>query len=1738
MSLPSRAILLRPVLILLALLAFPVAVHADSLQSVAESAAQYLSDIQSQFGSSQDPAAEAANLAAANKALASGDDDGAIAAYEKAIAAGDNRPETWNQLAIIHTRLENYDHATAAAYNAFSAAASPVDKAAALARLGQILEKAEEPNLAFEAYRESVKLSPDDKVSGHLQAMLDAMTFRVIARSVAATGDQPELCLEFHGDLADTSSLHYEDYVKIAPALASPVYSVSGDKLCIGGVEFGHNYRVTVLAGLADANGDKLAGDTSVDFAVGDSEPTLGFRSATYVLPRIGSIGVPLVSVNLTKASLRLMRIGDRNIVQTIQRGIFLKAIDNYDADSIAQESGELVWTGTVDVQPERNKRVTTLIPISDMVPAIAPGVYVLIAERADGGGDKYGEKATQWLIVTDLGLTTMSGADGLNVFVRSLNSGRALDRITVKLYARNNEELASVVTDRSGLASFPPGLMRGSDGRTATALMAFRRDGDFTFLDLTRAAFDLSDRGVGGRLAPQAADAFLYADRGVYRPGETVHLGALLRDASAEALSGLPLTLKLIRPDEVEARSFTVTEQGAGGYALDIPMSASSRTGSWTVQAYLDPKGEAVGSLSFLVEDVVPARIEATLSTDAKTIKPGDPTPVALASKYLYGAPAAKLLVKGTLTVEQDSDPFLGVFPGFQFGLVDEKVDPQSEDYDDQTTDDKGDASFDMTPSDLPDTGQPLKATLHAEVYEFGGRPVIRTLSLPIRNHPLSIGLKPLFADGAVASGSDADFDIIAVDAAGNGVAASGLQYRLIPEDWDYQWFYKDGNWDYRIVTRDKPAAASGKLDIKADQPGHVSFKTDWGYYRLEVYDQASGAASSSRFYAGWGAAPGTGDTPDKLQVVADKASYAAGDTAKLLIKPPFAGEVLIAIATDHLIDSWTVDATPDGRVVEVPTDKNWGAGAYVLATAFRPGKDGDRGPGRAIGVAWLGLDPAARSLKISISPPAETRPRTAIDLPVQVDGIGGSGQAYVTIAAVDEGILQLTDFATPAPQDYYFGKRSLGLELRDLYGQLIDGRDGRRGEVRAGGDTGALAQRGAPPEIKLVALYSGVLKLDGAGKTSLHLDIPDYTGRLRIMAVAWDADKVGAGDFPLVVRDPVVATLSLPRFLAPGDKSRIAVSLQNLSGPAGDYKVTLTAAGPVTLGDGAVTTQHLDAQGTANFRVALWGNGVGDSKLRLTLLGPDGFKLEHEASLYVRAAQFPLLERSMRQLKPGESLRLDDAALARFLPETAELMASFSTLPNLDVPGLLRQLDRYPYGCIEQTTSRALPLLYVSDIAKLWGTDKEADMRARVQQAIERIFEMQRYDGGFALWDATGDAEPWLSAYAMDFLTRAKAKGYDVADVSYQNGLKWLADLAQNNPDDTSDIMAARAYALYVLAEAGAENLSALRYMADNQLDSMPAAIGTAQIAAALALHGDKARAAAAFKVAMAQFDRESGQSYWFDDYGGALRDGAAILTLAVETGASGIDLTKLLERVVSLQAGSDWFSTQEQGWLVLAANAMTAQASPMTLSLDGKDQPASAKPLYLKPDAEALAKGLTVKNVGAGPVWAGVSLIGVPEQDLPAASNGYDLERNFFLPDGTAADLDHVKQSDVLIVVLKGKRKDQDPHQTLVVDLLPAGFEIENARLAGSRKTDSFAWLGDLTEPTYQEYRDDRFVAAVDLSDKDDFTLAYLVRAVTPGSYRLPGASVEDMYRPSLRARTATGQVTISAYAGASQ
>src|SRR5262249_9108609 len=228
-----------------------------------------------------------------------------------------------------------------AAYKAYAAAAEDADKAKALNRLGRILEKAENPTVALEAYRESLNLVPDPDIKQRVAYITESLRFRVIGKSLAAAGEPPEVCLDFYGTLPATTDIHYEDYVKVTPAISEPAFTVSDAKLCIAGVDFGQHYRVTVLTGLPNAAGEKLAKQENVDFLVGDSEPSLGFKSATYVLPRDGSIGVPLYSVNVTKAKLRLLRINDRNLIPTIQRGLFLRAVDNYDANTIAEETGE-----------------------------------------------------------------------------------------------------------------------------------------------------------------------------------------------------------------------------------------------------------------------------------------------------------------------------------------------------------------------------------------------------------------------------------------------------------------------------------------------------------------------------------------------------------------------------------------------------------------------------------------------------------------------------------------------------------------------------------------------------------------------------------------------------------------------------------------------------------------------------------------------------------------------------------------------------------------------------------------------------------------------------------------------------------------------------------------------------------------------------------------------------------------------------------------------------------------------------------------------------------------------------------------------------------------------------------------------------------------------------------------------------------------------------------------------------
>jgi uncharacterized protein YfaS (alpha-2-macroglobulin family) len=1204
------------------------------------------------------------------------------------------------------------------------------------------------------------------------------------------------------------------------------------------------------------------------------------------------------------------------------------------------------------------------------------------------------------------------------------------------------------------------------------------------------------------------------------------------VRDSRGYAQAETPVVLKVFRPDEVEITQLRPTNPALGGYHARLPLALNARTGTWTVKAYTDPKADPIGQVSFQVEDFVPQRLKLELSSTTPALKPGEAAVVDMNGRFLYGAPAANLKAEAEVVLSEDGNPY-PTFPGYRFGLAQESWTAQRFPVALAGTDAQGKGQVQITLNQIPDTTRLLQARLRVSLFEPGGRPVTRSLVLPYRPQPFVIGIKPRFNDEGIKTGEEAGFDIIALDAMGQRQAKNGLRAELIREDYQYYWYHNDGRWNYKLAIRDSAPVASQTLNLTADQPAVVTQRgLDWGHYRLDVIDPSTGIGSSVRFTAGWFESTSENDTPDQMKVTLDKPRYQVGDTAKIMVRAPFAGEVLLNVVGDRLWLSKTVSASAEGATVELPIPAEWGPGVYVTATAFRtPDQKTQRGPGRAIGLAWVGLDPAPRTLNIALAAPTEWKPRQNVEVPVTVTGMDAGQPTYVTLAAVDEGILQLTDFSTPDPIQYFLGKRRLGMQLLDLYGKLIEV-GGKPGQLKVGGDADSRQLDGSGVRtVKTLALFSGPVAVDANGQAKIPLTLPDFNGQLRLMAVAWDRNRVGRADAMPLVRDPLVARVYLPRFLATDDESRITVTVQNLNAAVGDYQLRLTTTGAVAMPEAAAFTFKVTNSATQNSETktfTLRGLKPGVGQVQLHLEGPNGWQLVRESEINVRPAQTVTTSRAARRLNPAESLPLTAELLGDYIPGTGQAKLSFSSRPNLNIPDLLAQLDRYPYGCLEQTTSRALPLLYFNQVAEIWAgkNTTEAGLRERVQEAIQRILTLQDANGGFGLWNPASEVEDWLSAFAMDFLVRAREERYLVPEAAYQHGLTHLQERLNEEEEFNEQNLGWRAYNLYVLARAQKAAIGDLRYLHDNQLQKLPTPLAQAQLGAALARYGELNRAQEAFTAALKRSNRADS----IRDYGTLLRDRAAVLALLTEAKVLPDQVAPLAEQVATEANQRRYTSTQEQAWLLLAAHALLKQKGQLRLAVNG--QAVGNDPYYLVATAEQLLTATTVANQGNEPVWAVMSLSGVPAAQQPPAREGFTISRRYYTRTGKDVDPAQIHQNDLVVIVISGEAQGREAQQALVVDLLPAGLEIENARLAHNASTTEIPWLPELTETAHTEFRDDRFVAALDIDQDGErkFVLAYLARAVTPGVYQQPAVYVEDMYKPWQFGRGAMGTVKI--------
>ncbi len=1768
-------------LIIFAFLAAPLAATAGSRfihQGISEDAARYERYVRETWKPGSKTAADL-RLAGA-KQLAT-DARAASRSYAAAVAADPKNTESWLGLArtLLAVKVtdesssERYDlpvNASGAAYRAYELASDKAQQAEALAVLADAMQKRAYWRPAIDALRISLELAEAPTVRADYEKLRAEHGFRMTDYKTDTESLRPRVCAVFSENLS-RGDIDFSKFVSVDGKDPESV-TAEGSQLCIEGLTYGQRYEIQIRDGLPAETKEVIEKKIALAVYVADRKPSVRFTGRNYVLPSRGQQGIPVVSINTERVAVEVYRVGDRSLANVVGNGELDRQLYGYDVDTLRDRTGEKVYAGEMDVVQKLNEEVVTAVPVSETVGQLKPGAYAMIAKPADGNSENWNSLSTQWFIVSDLGLTAFSGDSGVHAFVRSLADTTAVAGANVKLVARNNEVLGTAKADGNGYVRFEAGLARGEGGLQPALLIAETGAGEYAFLDLTSNAFDLSDRGVKGRDAPGPIDAYAYTERGVYRPGEDVNVTALIRDAGGNA-STLPVTVILTRPDGVEHARYPLADEGLGGRSVRIALGAGVMTGTWRAKVHADPKSDPLTQVSFLVEDYVPERLDLTLDAGQGPIAVDAPKSIAIDGRYLYGPPAADLSVEGEIVVRAASNDVAG-YPGYKFGDADQLINPVRQPLEQlPDTGADGKATLAVSLPAVDKTSRPLEANIIVRLREVSGRSIERNVVVPVDLKQRRIGVKPLFKDSGPGESAPASFEVVSLDSAGVRTAEAGLVWELMRLETSWQWYSRDGAWTYETQTI-RRKVASGTVDTLAEAPAMVTAGVDYGRFELEVRSvDAGGPSTNLTFNAGWYAAAGAADSPEMLDVALDKQSYQPGETAKLRIASKQGGKALVAILGNGLVMSKEVDIAKGGGEVELTVGEDWGPGAYATALLYRPlDEQAKRMPSRAIGIRWIGVDQGKRTLKVSLPGAEKIKSGDGLIIPVKITGLEAGEDARVTVAAVDVGILNLTKFETPAPEAHFHAQRKLALEIRDFYGRLIDGMRAERGRMRSGGD-GMEEEgiKGSPPVEETVALFSGIVKVGADGTANVEFALPDFNGTVRVMAVAWSKDKIGHGSSDVIVRDAVALTVSAPRFLTLGDDVTVDLSVHNVDGPAGTYAVAVaqlpldaSAGGPQSLLSRSLALKVGERNSE---RLSLRPKDVGLQAYDVNVTGPEGIDVRRRLTFDVKPPAGDIKRTTVSELTGnGGKITLGKDLLAGLIKSRTRVNVSVGPAATLDVPGLLTSLDRYPYGCAEQTVSRALPLVYANAVAEQIGIAPDKELKERVQKAVERVFEMQDSTGAFGVWGPT-DVDLWLTAYVTDFLTRAKEAGYVVRPVPMSLALDRLQNFVANAQDNASSAES-RAYALYVLARNGRAPVGELRYFADEKLDQFKTVLAKAQLGAALSMLGDKPRAERVFKAALDGVEDTSPVVLARSDFGSGLRDGAALVTLAMETGLYKQEAPKLVNVIAKAYQARQYTSTQEQAWMLLAAHALGEDLKGTKLAINGGPVDGS---IVRGLSAEEVEKGVVITNNGEASVDAVISVIGVSLEPEPAAAKGFTVTRSYYTLAGEPVDLasasggaSELEQNERLVAVVKVE-SDEAFGRVLLVDRLPSGLEIDNPRLVEGGDITSLDWLKDTLKPQHTEFRDDRFVAAFDLSAKPpasseppssseggssegDATpapvatatasaaVAYIVRAVTPGTFIHPAATVEDMYRPERYARTAAGQLTVIANAKA--
>lgn len=1373
----------------------------------------------------------------------------------------------------------------------------------------------------------------------------------------------------------------------------------------------------------------------------------------------------------------------------------------------------------------------------------------------------------TRLIVVTDLGMLVKRALDGSQeVFVQSIRTGQPVGGATVSVLAINGQTLYSDTTSASGQAHFPS--FKGLEHEKRPVLYVVRRGDDLSFLPIGAydRRLDYSRFDIGGEANAISAgqlSAYLFSDRGIYRPGDTIHIGFIVRTANwAQSPAGVPLQAEIVDPRGATVRRQPVTVDASGFTELEYAPPETAPTGSWTVNLYIVGKNKednAIGSTTVSVKEFLPdsLNVHAGLSAHVADgwVSPGELKGLVDAHN-LFGTAAAGRRVEASLTLDPTFPAFRD-WPEFQFFDRRHAKDGYVTKLEDRKTDDQGHAEFDLDLKKYADATYRL--TFLTKVYEpAGGRNVAATAQTMVSSNPWLVGYRSVDDLSYVHRGAKRSVRLVAIDRETKSIAIGGLHAALIERKY-VSVLTKQGSGVYKYESKLKEVPVSdvpltipaGGMDftLPTDKPGDYAMVIKSGDVAVNrVEYSVTGEANLTRSL----------ERNAELSIKLNKTDYVPGEPVEVSLRAPYAGSGLITIERDKVYAHTWFTAKTTNSVQHITVPAGFEGNGYINVQYIRdPSADEIFMSPLSYGVAPFSVNVDARRNALKIDAPELVKPGQTVSI-----NLTAGRPTKVVLFAVDEGILQVARYKLGDPLKFYFRKRQLDVQTSQILDLILPDFKKVMMMAAAGGDAGDEVSRQLNPfkrrHDKPVVYWSGIV--DVSGRHEFRYTVPDYFhGKLRIMAVAVSPQLIGTAEGATTVRGDFVLSPDAPTTLAPGDEAVVGVGVSNnMQGVNTPVPVAVTLqTGPQLQVIGGATQSITLApmhEGVVTFRVHA-SDALGSGMLNFTARY-QGKSASQRVDVSVRPAAAFRTQLAFARVAPGRNVLVND--LRKLYEPYSVRRASISTVPLVFSEGLKNWLENYDNFCSEQIISASMPRL----IAGKWTTvptfargqkamTDDVKNRDALNQQIAALRGRQNEQGGFGIWTATPDASPFISAYAMHFLLEARDRGVPVPKDLIVSGDRYLQLLAADDSQTELEEMRQRAYAVYLLTRQGTVTTNYIASVQKRMQDAYPKQwrddLAAAWLAASYKLLKQDSAANDLIAPLQKQLERNNdngwyGYRYYYDPL---TRDATVLYILAKHFPERAKKLAPAVMENIARPLQKNQFNTLSAAMTMLALDvyARTNAAEVQKLAIDEIRNDGSARSiaqlqntLLQQGSWTGGAKALRFTDNSALPAWTVIDQAGY-DRDVPVnpIRNGLEIIREY--TDDKGKPLTQIKVGQEIDVHVKIRAiAGKGIGDVAIVDLLPGGFEavMQQPAVADSSSEETTGSvlaptlrLGSSTfTPDYTDVREDRVVLyGMAMPDLQEYI--YRIRATAAGRFIVPPAYGESMYDRRIQARSAGGQ-----------